>query len=224
MVTKLSVREKLFLNWQWFIISRKLGIAFDRQELKRLFSWYDEPHRHYHTIRHILDCMRFVDVHFKYVPDLWQVKLALFYHDCVYNPAAKDNEVQSADCFKSWAADHSLDSDVKDKIVDMIMMTVGHHISRDSSILMKVMNDADMHIFLCPDHHYLEYARNIWREYGSVFDADAYCAGRRHFLQGLDVKTMFHMHQLRPFLKHARANIELELDILETCRDKILVP
>lgn len=60
---------------------------------------YGEPHRAYHTLDHIADCLK----EFDEVSDLAQhpeaVELALWYHDTVYEPRAGDgdNERRSAE-------------------------------------------------------------------------------------------------------------------------------
>jgi len=57
---------------------------------------YGEPHRRYHTLGHIDDCLeRFDGVH-DLPPDPGAVELALWFHDVVFAADAADNERRSA--------------------------------------------------------------------------------------------------------------------------------
>jgi predicted metal-dependent HD superfamily phosphohydrolase len=65
-------------------------------ELRRLFG---EPYRHYHTLDHILDCVRRVDEVASLLVDRDAVELALWFHDAVYEFGAATNERRSAEMF-----------------------------------------------------------------------------------------------------------------------------
>lgn len=55
---------------------------------------YNEPHRRYHTLRHITDMLEKMDVYFPGLPR--PVVLAVFLHDVVYRPGSPNNELNSA--------------------------------------------------------------------------------------------------------------------------------
>ena len=62
---------------------------------------YNEPDRRYHGWAHLTHCLREFDraaVQME-IPDA--VELALWFHDAVYVPCARDNEQRSADLFRS---------------------------------------------------------------------------------------------------------------------------
>ncbi|KWK04303.1 hypothetical protein [Burkholderia stagnalis] len=65
---------------------------------------YGEATRHYHTLRHIRRCLRDFDWARGAVPDADAVELALWCHDVIYRPGARDNEERSADWFRHRAA------------------------------------------------------------------------------------------------------------------------
>src|SRR4051794_22476684 len=62
----------------------------------RLVAAYSEPHRHYHNLEHIAEMLRVVDRLSKFAADPDAVRLAVWFHDAVYDPRAKDNEKLSA--------------------------------------------------------------------------------------------------------------------------------
>lgn len=66
---------------------------------------YGEPVRHYHTLRHVRRCLRYFDLARDVIPQPDRVELALWCHDVIYVPGARDNEARSADWFRRWADD-----------------------------------------------------------------------------------------------------------------------
>src|SRR5690242_13079261 len=75
-----------------------------------LTRFYGQPHRHYHTLAHVEDCLREADA-FQAAepaflsPEMWHaVELALWFHDVIHQPRAEDNEERSADVFDAIAS------------------------------------------------------------------------------------------------------------------------
>ena len=64
---------------------------------------YAEPARHYHTLRHVRRCLRDLDLARGAIPDPDAVELALWCHDVIYVPGARDNEPRSAEWFRNRA-------------------------------------------------------------------------------------------------------------------------
>lgn len=66
---------------------------------------YGEAPRHYHTAGHIRRCLRDLDWARNAIPDpdVDAVELALWCHDVIYVPGAKDNEQRSTEWFRNWA-------------------------------------------------------------------------------------------------------------------------
>lgn len=214
------MKRELFLAKEWFLAHRALGRWPDWKEFRKLKAAYSEDTRYYHTWQHVYETCLFVRRHYGFQP---YVTLALFYHDVVYNVRSKSNEEDSALYWEDYAAERGLmrHNSLKVKLVgDLIRMTAKHRVEDGQGLLFQMMSDADMSIFLCPDEHYLEYARNIWREYGHV-GQEAYIKGRLHFLSTVDPETMFYTHQAKRLAHHARANLDLERTILESDPDRI---
>ena len=61
-----------------------------------LAEHYSEPHRAYHTLRHIEECLDELDTTVNEATDRLAVGLALWFHDIIYDPHRSDNEEQSA--------------------------------------------------------------------------------------------------------------------------------
>src|SRR5258707_14163475 len=61
-----------------------------------LASRYSEPHRAYHTLRHIEHCLDEFEAVRQEARDPVAVEMALWYHDAVYDTRRRDNEELSA--------------------------------------------------------------------------------------------------------------------------------
>ncbi|HKT99567.1 MAG TPA: hypothetical protein VJS30_24025 [Paraburkholderia sp.] len=85
-----------------------------------LAQCYDEPVRHYHTLRHVRRCLRDFDLTRHAIPHPDVVELALWCHDVVYVPGARDNEQRSADWFRHRAGDGIAE---RERIGEMILAT-----------------------------------------------------------------------------------------------------
>lgn len=85
-----------------------------------LAQLYAEPARHYHTLRHIRRCLRDLDEARSAIPHPDVVELALWCHDVIYIPGARDNEQRSADWFRQWADDRIAASE---RIYELILAT-----------------------------------------------------------------------------------------------------
>ena len=75
-----------------------------------LTRFYGQPHRRYHTLAHVADCLREADA-FQAAEsaflsaEMWHaVELALWFHDVIHQPRANDNEERSADIFDAIAS------------------------------------------------------------------------------------------------------------------------
>jgi predicted metal-dependent HD superfamily phosphohydrolase len=75
-----------------------------------LARFYGQPHRHYHTLAHVEDCLQEADAFQAAQPtflsaEMWHaVELALWFHDVIHQPRADDNEERSADVFDAIAS------------------------------------------------------------------------------------------------------------------------
>jgi predicted metal-dependent HD superfamily phosphohydrolase len=218
------MKNDLFLFWEWYKAHRHVGAWPSLSEFKKLKKAYSEPGRFYHTFQHIAECIRFVNRNYGSGSDAVLVKFALFYHDIFYDVNRKDNEELSAQAWEEYSKASGLNGKLllgSHKVADLIRMTAAHKVEANASLIYKMMSDADMHIFLCPDHHYLDYAKNVWREYQG-FGKEAYLKGRQAFLDTVDPKSMFYTHQARQLVHHAIANLDLERTILRDKPEEIL--
>jgi len=89
----------------------------------QLLAAYAEPHRHYHTVDHIDDCLTQLDEATSIVHELREVELALWFHDAVYKPLSSKNESQSAEWAQSFLRSIGAADRGGDRVVQYILAT-----------------------------------------------------------------------------------------------------
>jgi len=90
---------------------------------RSLADHYAEPERHYHTLGHISHCLAQAALAAALLPNADSIKLAIWFHDVVWNAGARDNEARSAAYFRNIAADAGMPSHLLNDIERLILMT-----------------------------------------------------------------------------------------------------
>jgi predicted metal-dependent HD superfamily phosphohydrolase len=166
---------------RWQSLWRQLGAVDSDDELfRRLIACYSEPHRKYHTIQHLEECL----AHFENVRSVaehpGEVELALWFHDAIYNTKKKDNEERSAEWARDSALSAGLTVDQASRIFELVMATMHNAVpvGRDAAVLV----DIDLGILGADAERFHEYEVQVREEYSWV-PAPLYRAGRRKILQ-----------------------------------------
>src|ERR1044072_9446336 len=165
----------------WQSASRELGASNAGEELyHQLVACYSEPHRKYHTIQHLNECL----THFESVSALAEhadeVELALWFHDAIYDTSKKDNEKRSAE----WARDSVLAAGVSSekagRIYELIMATMHNAVpvGQDAEVLV----DIDLGILGARADRFDDYEMQVREEYSWVPE-NLYRAARRKVLE-----------------------------------------
>ena len=61
-----------------------------------LLARYSEPHRHYHTMQHLAECLDAFSSVASLAEHPAELEFALWFHDAIYDVKRSDNEEQSA--------------------------------------------------------------------------------------------------------------------------------
>jgi predicted metal-dependent HD superfamily phosphohydrolase len=133
-----------------------------------LAARYEEPHRQYHTLVHIEDCLLKLDAARGLLDadEADAVELALAWHDAVYDPQAADNEEKSAALFRDAAVRHRLEPRLV-AAVDRLILQTKAHVARNRPDE-QVMVDIDLSILGAPLDVFAAYDRSIRREYTHI--------------------------------------------------------
>jgi len=171
---------------------------------------YSANGRYHHTLDH-LEYMAVLLDEFRSNVRRWDVLLmAVVYHDLVYDPAASDNEEQSA-----MMADLHLTgldySPAEMKLCRKHILATKMHLEADYSDT-NLLLDADMAILGSEWKRYQQYSQSVRREYFIYSDED-YARGRKAVLQlFLMQPRIFHTEPFfNRFEEQARLNLGREL-------------
>ena len=126
---------------------------------QHLIGCYSEPQRYYHTLDHIEHCLSLFDKIRSEVEIPEALELAIWYHDVIYTPGARDNEQLSADLF--MATSHGVfDDALRDTIYRHIMATV-HDGSEYENTDTQFMLDIDLSSFGLPWPEFIQDSDNL---------------------------------------------------------------
>jgi predicted metal-dependent HD superfamily phosphohydrolase len=148
--------------------------------LDLLLTCHREPHRRYHGPAHLRALFALMSLHAPQIPPGSAPRLAIWWHDAIYNPQARDNEERSADLARSHLPELGFDPATIDETCSLILMTKDHWDgpgAGDGDYFL----DADIAILGAPPLKYDEYAAQVRQEYSWAPD-DLYRTGRSAFL------------------------------------------
>lgn len=141
---------------------------------------YSEPHRYYHTLEHIEDCLQKLQEVSSIVENLNILKIALLYHDIFYDPKRKDNEDKSAVYASTLLKKSTKNKNLADNVKRLILLT--KHPSKPTSNDERILLDIDLSILGESPEKYAIYEENIRKEYIHVPKA-MYAFGRSKLLK-----------------------------------------
>src|SRR5262245_26370559 len=84
---------------------------------------YAEPHRAYHTLDHILECLAEAQAVRQFAGNADALEMGIWFHDVVYDPHAADNEEQSAELAKRTIAHAGLADGFSSTVCELICAT-----------------------------------------------------------------------------------------------------
>lgn len=176
-----------------------------------LLGRWAEPHRRYHTWAHLGAMLSIVDQHAALVEDADAVRLAVWYHDAIYDPTAGDNEDRSAALAAEQLPDLGVPAERVAEVVRLVRLTAGHRVA-DGDRNGALLADADLAILAAPASAYREYTAAIREEYAHVHD-QMFRLGRAIVLQGLlDLPRLYRIVPEREeWERSARTNLTREL-------------
>lgn len=165
---------------QWLSLMQRMNLPEHREVFLQLVTAYAEPHRHYHTAKHIGDCLEQLHDASGLAREPEEVELAIWFHDAVYVPRSKKNELESA----QWAERFLRNAGVGDqrcrRVSDHIMATCNDGVPSDDDAMLVV--DVDLSILGSCEQRYQDFEIEIRREYASV-PRLLYRRGRRNVLE-----------------------------------------
>jgi predicted metal-dependent HD superfamily phosphohydrolase len=201
------------MQHMWNQLLQTFGI--EQIEAKATFAAlvraYSSPGRVYHTLEHIQAVLAWIELLSAYTTDLPALQLAAWFHDCIYDPHAANNEEQSATYAQTMLTHLDLPASTIQAVSQMILSTKTHKAEanqQDCHILL----DADLAILGSTVQQYDAYAQAIRQEYSWV-PTTTYQSGRAQVLQTFLQRTrIYNTEPMHTALEvPARENMRREL-------------
>jgi len=173
----------------------------------RLVTLYSEPHRHYHNLQHLEECLTELNSTRHLAREPSSVEFALWFHDAVYDTQAKDNEERSAALARDCLTQVGLSATFGNHVTDLIMAT--KHSATPADPDSALVTDIDLSILGREANRFQQYEAQIRNEYAWV-PLEAFAAGRGKILEQFLSRPRIYFHQTF-FIKYenqARANIQ----------------
>jgi len=173
---------------------------------------YAQGERPYHNLHHVVEVLDWLDQ--VAAGPGWdhpqEVLLAALFHDVIYDPLRKDNELRSADLARASIQQHLSACDLDEALVHALIEETARHGAHSHGLSRDAMHflDADMAILGATPERFAAYDAAIRIEYAAVPD-DLYAAGRRAFFEKLQaserifLSDWFHVR----LEEQARANV-----------------
>lgn len=180
---------------------------------ERVRTLYDQPPRAYHNWSHVEACLRELSAVRSLCADPDALEVAIWLHDCIYDPQRHDNEEQSATLARKWLAELLAPSSFIDTVAQLILVT--KHNAIPASPDGKLIVDIDLSILGQAPEVFDAYERAIRQEYSFVPD-EAFRAGRTCILQGfLDRPKIYCTQSFQGrYERAARANLARSIEQL----------
>jgi predicted metal-dependent HD superfamily phosphohydrolase len=195
------------LNASWRRAWRGLGASTDGAPLcAALTAAYREPHRRYHSLQHLGECIDLFERVAGSAAHPAEVETGLWFHDAVYDPKRSDNEERSADWMRRAASADGVAADAAERCCALIMAT--RHDAIASGADARLLVDIDLAVLAAGDERFAEYERQIRAEYAFVPEA-IFVERRRAILAAfLSRERIYSTPRLHDELEHrARANL-----------------
>jgi len=180
-----------------------------------LLGRYAERHRRYHDLAHLDDVLRHVDELASHARDAPVVRLAVWFHDAVYDPRAADNEERSARLAETSLSALRVEDRVVAEVARLVRVTAAHE-PEPGDADAAVLCDADLAILASGAERYQRYAGAIRAEFAHLADAD-FARGRSAVLRALLARDPLFATTLgrADWEDEARANVAAELARLD---------
>ncbi len=205
---------------KWIEFWQKLGVKNNSAPyFAELETRYSEPHRAYHNLAHVMDCLAEFESARNLAHDPLAVEMAIWYHDAVYDPRANDNEEQSAKLATKVGGEIGLPDPLNQRMNDLVLATKKHDASLDRDAA--VMVDVDLSILGREPQRFDEYENQIRQEYGWVSD-EAFTAGRTAVLESFLTRSVIYSTEFfrNKYESQARENLNRSIHRLKPAIQK----
>lgn len=171
-----------------------------------LVERYAEPHRAYHTLQHLGECLAAFEPLRHLAQHPAEVEMALWFHDAVYDVHRHDNEEASAEWARAALLAAGAPAQAAARVAALVLAT--RHQAAPRGADETVLVDIDLAILGAEAPRFAEYERQIRTEYAFVPEAQ-FRQRRQHILRSfLERPQIYGSEPLRAALEQrARRNL-----------------
>lgn len=204
-----------YLKIEWKELFASYGVQGEITEkyLKEIIEKYSEKKRFYHNLSHIQALLKSAVKLKDYFQDYNSVRLAIWFHDVIYNTKKSSNEEKSAELAVKVLTELNIPIATINLVEKMIIATKAHSINgltEDGKIFL----DLDLSILGASPEIYQQYYQAIRKEYSWV-PWFLYRRSRKSILSGfLAREHIFFTSELAKLEQIARQNISEEIIFL----------
>src|SRR6185369_6991772 len=127
---------------------------------------YSEPHRKYHTLQHLEECISCFEASSHLAQWPAEVEAALWFHDAIYDLGRTDNEEQSGNWAHAALSSAGVPDDAAARVETLVRAT--KHTSLPASQDEQLLVDIDLSILGADEQRFGEYEVQIRDEYSIV--------------------------------------------------------
>jgi predicted metal-dependent HD superfamily phosphohydrolase len=203
----------LYLESEWHKLFSLYQVepASSQKIFDEIVAAYSSNERHYHNLLHIQQVLKTANVLKPLALNFPTIQMAIWFHDFVYNPKAKDNEEKSAEYAVICLSNLNIPLSIINNVVNIILNTKNHY-ACPKDIDSQIMIDSDLSILGSNSLEYKAYARAIRQEYAWVSDTE-YQIGRTKILQKFLQRERIYFTEIafQQMETKARDNIKAEV-------------
>lgn len=162
----MDVQNLQSLQQSWDRAWAALGARPEAGLFERLLACYSEPHRRYHTLEHLTECLERLDAVLARADHPGELEVALWFHDAVYAVKRHDNELQSANWAEAACRAGGVSEEAATRVFALVMAT--RHSALAATSDERLLVDVDLSILGASAARFDEYERQVQDEYAWV--------------------------------------------------------
>lgn len=173
-------RSAAILESEWRKDAARFSASHETAIFQNILARHSDPSRRYHGLSHLTALFHLLATHAPQVQPGSAARLAVWWHDAVYDATRSDNEERSAELARENLSHLSAGAALVEDVVRLIHATKNHW-NGPSTGEGDFFLDADIAILGAPPNIYDQYTIDVRQEYAWAPDP-AYRAGRSAFL------------------------------------------
>jgi predicted metal-dependent HD superfamily phosphohydrolase len=143
-----------------------LGASGGESLQTALLARYAEPHRAYHSRRHLDECLALFREFAHLAERPAEIEIALWFHDAIYDVHRHDNEALSADWARTAMLEAGAPADAAERVAALVLAT--RHSVAPATPDERLLVDIDLAILGAAPARFAEYEAQIRIEYAHV--------------------------------------------------------